>query len=208
MHCSVRRATVLIDARVWQNRWAVGAITTRFMLAMKLAHKYSLRESAMAQERQSIHLQDFRESELLFDETEAREVLLFFFPADRTQIYTVSMTNSLRAFAQGLLVAAIDASYAMGWVEIVFKSTANPAKGVKSAIKKIARKGARHWFKHRKSEQTLGDVKIYESVRAQLSRSFRSSFQLMLLAKTEYRSRSFVALINCAPPRQAEMAWS
>lgn len=156
----------------------------------------------MTQEQQSFFFQEFRESELLFDEKETRAVLEFFFPTDRIQIYKASITNELRAFAQGLLVAAIDASYAMGYVEIIFKSTANPASSVKSVINKLVRKGAQYWFKNRRGGQSLSDVKIYESVRVQLSRSFRSPFQILLIAKSKYQGHRLVALINYPPAQQ------
>jgi len=46
--------------------------------------------------------------------------LKFFFQADRQQIESIQIANELRNLAQGLLVAAVDASYAMGWIDLTF----------------------------------------------------------------------------------------
>ena len=74
------------------------------------------------------------------------------------------------------MVAAIDATYAMGFVEALFKSfgTAMPRKRLALAFAKLAMKGQRHWFRH--ADIDLGNVKkikIYESVRARINSDFR-----------------------------------
>lgn len=162
----------------------------------------------MAQTWKHIQLRGFRESELLFDENETRDILGFFFPVDRKQIEVARVTNELREFSQGLLVAAVDATYAMGWLEVTFKSVANPGRGVKSALRKLARNGVRYWFKNLKSEQSLADIKIYESVRAQLSRGFRSPFQITLMAKLKRGDApTLTALINCSSSQAGQRIW-
>ncbi len=163
----------------------------------------------MAQEWRHIQLRNFRGSELLFDESETRDILRFFFPADRSQIDAAQITDELRGFSQGLIVAAVDATYAMGWVEVTFKSVANPGSGVKSALQKLARNSTRYWFKNLKRGQTLSNIRIYESVRAQLSRSFRSPFQIILLAKSHnLKAHTFIACINCAFQPHGQRVWS
>jgi len=166
------------------------------------------KESEMAQEWKYVQLRGFTGSELLFDEKETRDILRFFFPSDRSQIDATKVTDELRGFSQGLLVAAVDATYAMGWVDVTFRSVANPGAGVKSALQKLARNATRYWFKNLKGGQSLSNIKIYESVRAKLSVSFRSPFQIILLAKSKgMNTHSLVACINCALPQQGQRVW-
>lgn len=143
---------------------------------------------------QQIQLRDFSESELIFDEQETKDVLKFFFPSSGQQIDQAQITNELRNFAQGLLVEAVDASYAMGWVELTFRWAANPGSGVKKALRKLASRAAKYWFKHLKN-QSLVDAEIYESIRSQLQRNFRSPFQIILQAEVEGKRKS-IAFVN------------
>ncbi|HAS6172511.1 TPA: hypothetical protein RQJ82_004491, partial [Vibrio vulnificus] len=71
-------------------------------------------------------LRVFQESEIIFNEEEAREILIRFFPANRNEIMASSITVELRGFAQALLLEAIDASYSIGIVQGLWKSTLNP----------------------------------------------------------------------------------
>lgn len=159
---------------------------------------------------QSIHirLRDFSEAELIFDKAETKEILKFFFQAESQQIEAIQISNELRNLAQGLLVAAVDASYAMGWIELTFRWAVNPGSGMKKALQKLARRAARYWFKHLKSNQSLTDAKIYGSLRNQLTRNFRSPFQIMLLAKSQGQQRHLlVASLHCPPPKSHDKVW-
>lgn len=135
-----------------------------------------------------IQLRSFTEKELIFDDVETRAILKFFFLADQQLIDTAPVTNSLRNFAQGLLVEAVDASFALGLIELTFRWAVNPGPGLKKALQKLARSAARHWFKHRK-DQSLLDARIYERVRDQLTRSFRSPFRIVIQAKADGERR-------------------
>ena len=128
--------------------------------------------------------------------------------SDGQQIESIQISNELRNLAQGLLVAAVDASYAMGWIELTLRWVVNPGAGLKKALQKLARRAARYWFKHLKSNQSLTDAKIYESVRNQLTRNFRSPFQIMLLSKSQGQQRHpLVACIHCSPPKPHDKVW-
>ena len=154
-----------------------------------------------------IRLKIFSESELIFDEEETRAILIFFFQAARLQIEIIQVTNELRKFAQGLLVEAVDATYAMGWIELSFRWVVNPGSGMKKALQKLGRAAARHWFKHLKT-QSLFNAKIYERVRDQLARNFRSPLQIIIQAKSEEMERvSSIAFVRYGSPRLHEQAW-
>ncbi len=51
-------------------------------------------------------LKVFKESEIIFNEEEARKILIQFFPSDRNKIMMASITTELRSFAQALLLEA------------------------------------------------------------------------------------------------------
>jgi hypothetical protein len=162
----------------------------------------------MAVRLERVHLRVFSQSELVFDERETKEILIFFFQADRQGIDSCEITEGLRNFAQGLLVAAIDASFAMGWIEVTFRWVANPGAGLRKSMKKLVKAASKHWFKHLKASQSLEDAKVYESIREQLARSFRSPLQVILLGKAQGPlGQDLTACINCAPPSNREKAW-
>lgn len=154
-----------------------------------------------------MHLRNFSEAELMFDEQETKDILKFFFQADRQQIESIQITNELRNLAQGILVAAVDASYAMGWVEFTMRWVVNPGPGMKRALQKLARRAARYWFKHLKN-QPLNEAKIYERIRDRLAGNFRSHFQIILQAKTQGQQKhALMACIDCASPKPHDRIW-
>lgn len=155
----------------------------------------------------TVHLRHFSKSELLFDAQETKDILTFFFPSERALISGATITDSLREFAQGLLVAAINASYEMGWVEVLWKSTASPGIGVKKAIKKLAVNGAKYWFKSVKNKNDLLHAKIYESVRSALSIKFRSILVIKLVAKDDNSNSEHIATIHAGDSLAKNKVW-
>lgn len=140
------------------------------------------------------YLRQFKQDELLFNEDETLIVLKFIFkPSDHELIDSLPMSDYLRGFAQGLLIEAIDASYAVGYVKGLFESTANPTKGAMKIIKSFGRKAASHWFKNA-SVHDLQNVKIYDFVRDSIARSFKTKLRDFLASnKLEDRLGAFVA---------------
>jgi len=76
-------------------------------------------------------------------------------------------------------VKAIDASCAMSFVAALFEATANPSNGASKVIKKFGKTAFKHWFKPA-SGNDLISVKIYETVRKQLSFNFGRHFTAMM----------------------------
>jgi hypothetical protein len=161
----------------------------------------------MSSNWEHMQLRNFTEAELMFDEQETKEILKFFFQADRQLIESTQFTNDLRNLAQGLLVAAVDASCAMGWAELTFRWAVNPGAGLKKALQKLGLRAARHWFKHLKHGQSLTDVRIYERVRDKLAQNFRSHFRITLQAKAQGQRRQLMACVDCSAPKPHEMVW-
>ncbi len=109
-------------------------------------------------------LRQFSIEELLFNEEETRTVLKFIFKStDHDLIDSLPMTDYLRGFAQGLLVEAIDASHAVGYVRGLFISVTNPVKGGLKILKNFGKKASQNWFKHA-SVHDLQNAKVYNFV--------------------------------------------
>ncbi|TBU74351.1 hypothetical protein DNK06_19490 [Pseudomonas daroniae] len=151
-----------------------------------------------------ITLRTFSAEELLLGEEETRQVLKFFFKAEHTFIDGLTMSDNARGFAQGLLVEAIDASYAMGYVEAMFRSAANPNQGPVKVIKAFGKKAARHWFKHASSNDLM-NVKVYESVVSTIARNFRSILRTEL-AKTR-TERPHGAMLAYQTRQSSDRVW-
>ena len=124
-------------------------------------------------------LRQFKQDELLFDQGQSWSILKFFFLDPGVQ--PNSLTTKDRAFAQALLVEAIDASYDMGFIEIIFSVFMNktPAstKGIAKLMKKFLEKTAEHWFRHA-TKDNLRNPRIYESVRVSLARNFSTPWRI------------------------------
>ena len=145
----------------------------------------------------TLTLKLFNKNELIINAQQTRDILKFFFPADTSKIDVCPITHNTKNFAQGLLVEAIDATYKLGFVQALWETFISPAKyqdGILKLIKSFAKKAIKHWFKHATAAD-LADVKIYEAVRAVLSRNFRSYVNIDILAQTDNRVM-FIAFID------------
>jgi hypothetical protein len=85
-----------------------------------------------------IAVPDMADSELVFNDDETRQILKFFYPASAAGIANMTVTNDTRRFAQTLLIAAIDASYAMGYIQALGRTVVHPGSGIKSLAKNWA----------------------------------------------------------------------
>lgn len=143
-------------------------------------------------------LRQFEKDELLINEDETRIILKFIFAhLPESTIETLPMSDELRGFTQALLLTAIDATYSIGFVEGIFRTTANPSKGALKIIKGFARRSARHWFRHA-SANDLTDVKIYEFVRDEIARRFRT--QLMEVSTSQINMNCCGAFVQFVRP--------
>ena len=139
------------------------------------------------------HLKTFDSDEILLDEEESRTVLYFIFTdAERDLIDRLDMDRKARGFAQGLLVEAIDASYSIGYLEALFRSTANPTKGAVKILKGFAKKAFKQWFKHA-SASDLQNVRVYQFVVDHLASQFKSELRILLASERELKTSAFFA---------------
>jgi hypothetical protein len=128
---------------------------------------------------ESMGLRQFSPDEIYIDKHEAWTILKFFWP--QISISEKDLTDQDVNFAQGLLVEAIDSSYRMGYVEILFKSFYGKVPGsftdVQTIIKDFMKQAAKHWFKHL-GKKKPSEATIYEMVRVDIARNFRSVIQI------------------------------
>lgn len=134
------------------------------------------------------------ESELLFTEMETREILKFFWPAFTSSIATIVISNATRAFAQSLLMLAIDASNTMGFVQVLGTTVVKPTKSIKALTEKLAKRFVKRWWKNTHQKDLL-NAKIYESIRRDISWYYRSMLEERLngIASRTLRGRPFFA---------------
>lgn len=156
-----------------------------------------------------VYLREFKESELVFDADETREILKFFFPTLTQQIQSVGVTNQIRNFAQALLIEAIDKTYALGYVEVLFKAIRNPGAGMKKILSKIGYKSAAHWFKHATRHDLLLSAKISSRVRDAISWKFKSDAYLLLsgVASNKRLNTTRVAFVTYGEPSSVDVLW-
>lgn len=118
------------------------------------------------------------ESQLLFDEKETIVILSFFWPEKTDSFNEMAVTTGARQLAQTIFITAIDASYAMGWVDALFRSVSKPTS-LAGLGKKLAKNYIKHWWKHAKVKD-LENVKIYESVRKTVALKFLADMSMFL----------------------------
>jgi hypothetical protein len=120
-------------------------------------------------------LKHFRKDEILISPDQAPTILRYFFGLNTD--LPDQLTDDDVAFAQALLLEAIDESYAMGYVQALFESFYGkpPASldSVKDMIKDFVKAAAKHWFTHARGED-FANPKIYESIRVTIAVNFKS----------------------------------
>ena len=122
---------------------------------------------------------DVSDADLIFNEQETKEILSFFWPHLTADIEAMTVTNQARRMAQSLLIAGIDASHAMGYIQALFETVAKPKGGLLKMGKKLGQRFLKHWWKHTRP-QDLEKVKIYETVRRTISYKFKTEMELLL----------------------------
>lgn len=123
-------------------------------------------------------LQKFTKSELLFNDKETKLILKFFFKRQHTRIDNIVVTDKIRGFAQALLVEAVNASYALGFVESILRAVSKPGNGFKKILTKFAKNAAKHWLKQAKQDD-IANIEIYEIVQMRVSVNFEQYFVIL-----------------------------
>lgn len=127
------------------------------------------------------YMPDLKDSELIFNDAETRDILLFFFPSRSAVIKLVKVTNDVRRFAQTVLIGAIETTSAMDYTKDFAGAAANPITTPRSIGIKLAQTVARTWWKHTKQKDLL-HMQINETVRRNIEREL--GFPLDLLLET------------------------
>jgi hypothetical protein len=124
-------------------------------------------------------LRHFKADEVVVDQEQAFRLLKFFWI--EPGIIPGSLTVDDRAFAQALLLEAIDRSYEMGYVELIFKNffmkVPTNFKDIEDIVKSFAKAAAKHWFRHATGKD-LEDPKIYENVRVTIANNFYQPWKI------------------------------
>ncbi len=123
-------------------------------------------------------LKKFAPSEIVLTPMEAWQVLVFFFGGNAGAL-PGWLTDNDRSFAQALLIEAVDASHRMSWIQTLWSSTANPSASIQSVLRKLAQKAVRDWLTNCKPTD-LKNAKIYTMVKDQLTRNWRSAWQIRI----------------------------
>jgi len=135
-------------------------------------------------------LKNFSPSEILITADDARLILKFIFkPSEHPTIDQLPMNHRELNLAQGLLVEAIDASYSIGYVEALFRSTANPSAKTFSVMRKFAKSSKKHWYKHATASDLLS-IKIYDVVINELARRFKNILAIYLVKKVDTNEKN------------------
>lgn len=132
-------------------------------------------------------LKKFRLKEIILNKEESAQVLNFFWAN------TVSNPNTLNnvhcAFAQALLLEAIDASGKIGFLESLYSATIRPRSSLKRIIEKFVRYAALRWFQNITGRDNLKNARIYKKVKNTLALSFLETSREIknMLPITAYR---------------------
>ena len=123
----------------------------------------------------TVALKNFSDDEVTISQHQAWVILKYFWP--NKEIVEGQLNMRWRAFAQALLLEAIDGSYAMGYISALFDTAYGKVPGcfpdVKEIVTEFMKAAAKHWFKHQGSKK-IEDAQIYVSVKQSLARNFRS----------------------------------
>ncbi|MES2590339.1 MAG: hypothetical protein V4608_00555 [Bacteroidota bacterium] len=113
----------------------------------------------------------FSSSELVISRDEAIEILKYFF--GNFKLNSGDLTDDDIAFAQALLVEAIDLSNGMMIAEAVFRSKANFSGTIKRLATTVAKQSTRLWWKNEQKKANQ-EIVIYDSIRNTIAMNFKS----------------------------------
>jgi hypothetical protein len=112
------------------------------------------------------------------------------------EIGALEITNTRRRFAQQILIAAIDATFALGFVERLMNSVLRPQPGFKGLAamgRKLASSYFKHWWKYT-SRDDLRHPRVAEAIRRDIARNFKSAVEMLIQdASIKPRLASFYA---------------
>lgn len=152
-----------------------------------------------------IYLRKFKKEELIFDEEETRIILRFIFDNQHSLIKNIEINDEIKEFAQGLLLEAVDASYALGFVHSLFAAAFNPGAGAKKVLVKFGKKASKHWFNHATSKDLM-NIKIYEIVRITLKNGFTKKL-IMYYNGTAMKEGINSGFVDYAKTRHVTKVW-
>jgi hypothetical protein len=125
-----------------------------------------------------VSVPDIADKDLRFNEAETREILRVFWPSGSARIDSMPMTDDARRLAQTALIAAIDGSNQMGYVEALFRTAYRPNPTVTGIIRALARQFVESWWQHTKP-QDLKNAHLYQAVINAIAFSLRSQFEMV-----------------------------
>ena len=148
-----------------------------------------------------INVPDLSDDDLIYNENETRVILKFFWPSQANKIDAMTIDNDARRLAQTMLIAAIDGTYAMGYVDILQSTLARPARGIGQLARRLAIRFVRHWWRHTQPRH-LENVRIYDSIRDAIAGHLRSRLILLQSGASLKRGNApFYALIQSVNKR-------
>lgn len=129
----------------------------------------------------SLSLPVISDQNVVLTDQEARDVFVFFWPERTQAIERMALDINARRYAQALLIVAVDASYLVGFVDILVNAIIRrkPGARVQALIRKITRKYVQHWWKNA-TEEDLLDPKIYDTVRRTIALKQKTRFEMLL----------------------------
>jgi hypothetical protein len=126
-----------------------------------------------------ISVPDIPDSDLVYNEDETKQILKFFWPESSNAIDKLALTDDVRRLAQSALIAAVDGSYAMGFIDTLAHVIMRRNRDIRTLVRRLARGFARSYWRHA-TQHDLEDARIYESVRATIAWQLGDSFAMIL----------------------------
>jgi hypothetical protein len=115
--------------------------------------------------------------QILITKDEAHQIINFFWP-NQVYISAVDFTEADIRFAQFLIKEALESSYKLGFVEILFKAVYWKVpvdfSAIEKIVKEICKEFTKHIFKH--YVEKSGEVKIYDAIRNTIAMKFKPSW--------------------------------
>jgi hypothetical protein len=125
-----------------------------------------------------LNLPDIPDNALIYNEDETRQILKFFWPGESAAINEMQIDNNARRLAQSALIAAIDGSYSLGFVDSLVRALSRPNRGLSQLVKRLARSFGRHEWRHAQ-QQDLENVRIYDAVRNAVAQALRQRLKMI-----------------------------
>jgi hypothetical protein len=115
------------------------------------------------------------ETDLVYSEAETKQIFRFFYPSWTELINNAEIDNVGKAYAQTMIIAAVEATYQMGYLkdtlDVLTGTLKSKDRAILSLIQKLGKKYVKTWW-HNATKKNLDNPEINVTAQTSIAGAF------------------------------------